>query len=197
MRNAGYTLIEILLSVSLLFLVLGFSFVIWDFFTSTYYSSFDESKEVTAATQTLSQIQRYVREMQPGENGAYPLETTLDDELAFYADYDSDGTVERLRYFALQNTLRRGVTEPSGSPATYDSLTEKEIILLSALSTGGKPIFSYYNDAWPGDTVNNPLLPADRNLETRLIRISIPVSYADSIDTEPEVASGSVYLRGL
>jgi hypothetical protein len=65
------------------------------------------------------------------------------------------------------------------------------------IRNGTQAVFSYYNGDWPEDTVNNPLVPAERLLQTRLIGVTLLMAYDDSLSTEPIELTTAVAPRAL
>lgn len=51
-----------------------------------------------------------------------------------------------------------------------------ERVVADYVSNGSASIFTYYNGNYPGDTTNNPLIAAERLLETRLVRVSLSIN---------------------
>ena len=76
---------------------------------------------------------------------------------------------------------------PCGGGGVNEIATEST--LAEPLANPTEAIFTYYNGLWPGDTGNNPIAQADRQLETRYIGVSIGVDV-----TEGEVGSDAVEI---
>ena len=125
------------------------------------------------------------------------MDTTNDQEIIYYSDYDYDGTVERIRYTLSGTRLTKGVIEPSGDPITYQLSDESEFALSEIIRNGTDPIFYYYNSDWPEDTTNNPLVLEERIAETRYIKIFLNSNTkADSSEFDYELES-DVKLRSI
>jgi hypothetical protein len=65
------------------------------------------------------------------------------------------------------------------------------------IDTSKLPLFTYYNGNWPGDVVNNPLTYWERPLETRLIRVFIPLVITDKDGDHPYQVESTVQIRNL
>jgi hypothetical protein len=196
-EQEGMTLVELILGSSILVIVVALTYGMWQMFIGSFYTTFDRTRDIPAANQTLAVLTREIREMRIGENGGYPLVIANDNELAFFNDVDNDGVAERVRYWLSGRELHKGVIEPEGTPAVYVEAQETDEILLSAVVDQGVPMFMYYNDDWPEDTVTNPLAVGSRLLDTTLISIHLAVRYAENDDEEPVEVSTSVALRGV
>ena len=104
-------------------------------------ASFIASRAVEDAVNTM-------RKAQQAQNGAFPIELADDHEFVFYADYDDDDVVERIRYFVEDNTFKMGIIEPNDDmPPTY---TGTEVIKDLANNVrndlaSGEAIFEYYD----------------------------------------------------
>jgi hypothetical protein len=130
-------------------------------------------------------------------DGAYPLAILEDNQLAFYADSDEDGLVERRRYFVEGSSLKRGIVQPTGDPPSYNMNEEQVSIIFDTLNIQELPMFVYYNGDWPTDQANNPLGYWTRSLETRLIRIVVPLSSQYGSETFVYTSSTMVHIRNL
>jgi hypothetical protein len=193
--SLGLSLIELMVAVTLLLIVMSATFVLWSAFGRDLSHSYEEERNLIAANQTLERISIELREMRDGENGAWPLEIAGNQEIAFYADVDDDGQIERVRYWLSGAELWRGIVKPTENPVSYPSEQEQAAIIVSGVRNGSEPIFYYYNQDWPLDQENNPLDPSDRILNSSLIAINLIVSYSDAV--EPSAVSSSVALRKL
>jgi hypothetical protein len=110
-----------------------------------------------------------------------------------YLDVDKDGTTERVHYFLDQATdeLKKGITDPLATtpisyPATDDSVS---VITNYVINEATDPVFYYYNENYPGDIVNNPLVSPVAVDQVRLIRVHLyvninPVHAPDNINIE-------------
>ena len=83
-RQAGLTLIELMMAAGLSVFVVSITYVMWQLFLGSFNSSFEGARNVPAANQTVNSLTREIREMATSETGAYPLEIVNDQELAFY-----------------------------------------------------------------------------------------------------------------
>jgi type II secretory pathway pseudopilin PulG len=174
-RNSGFTLIELGVTTVLLLLTIASANVFWRYVQRDYQFSYEQSQLADQASQFLRQIGSELRQTEIAMDGAYPLSILDDNQLCFYADIDNDGLVERRRYFVEGTVLKRGIVEPSGDPPIYNLNDEKISTIFETIDISRLPMFFYYNGNWPGDEENNPLGYWTRPLETRLIRVALPL----------------------
>jgi prepilin-type N-terminal cleavage/methylation domain-containing protein len=194
---AGFTLIEISITSALLAIVIGVASAFWYFIQQNYHFSVTRFQITDQANQTLRQITSEIRQAKAAMNGAYPLALLEDNQLIFYADINSDGEVERRRYFLDNNFVKRGIVEPSGDPPSYDLGSERVMIIVEGVDLTQLPLFTYYNGNWPGDQLNNPLSYWERPLETRLIKVRIPLVFSDAQGDHPYQIESTVQVRNL
>jgi len=115
-----------------------------------------------------------VRSMGPSSNGSYPIESASETSFTFYTDIDGDGAFERVRYFVSGSSLRRGIIEPVGNPATYPLINEtvKDVttnVILPPVAS--QSLFTYYDQNYTGSQM--PMSsPIDVN-RIRLIKATI------------------------
>lgn len=94
---------------------------------------------------------------------------------------------------AFIGTCEDGPTGEGGADEVYELVVADFI-----RNSSEEPIFEYYNGDWPGDTVNNPLPPGERLLNTRLVKIYLVVNVSEGpIGPQPFDISQTVNLRNL
>ena len=170
-RTKGMTLIEILISITILGM-LGAAVL-----TLQYILGKNQTlviKNYLTIDQANSYVAEFVREIRgakSGDNAAYALEVVNDFEIIFYSDIDYDGATEKVRYTYEENLLTKGVIKPTGYPATYPADQEDEKTLSDNIRNAATPVFYYYNENWPEDQENNPLIQSQRLSETKTVKI--------------------------
>ncbi|OGM96296.1 MAG: hypothetical protein A3B86_04100 [Candidatus Yanofskybacteria bacterium RIFCSPHIGHO2_02_FULL_38_22b] len=170
----GFTLIEILISITILsgivFIVGMFGLDIFNF-QIFLGDAFTIQQEISL---TLTNMGIEVRSIGPSANGSYPIESASDSSIVFYSDIDGDTIFERVRYFVSGGYLKRGIIEPVGSPANYPLENEKvkdltANVILPPISS--QSLFIYYGLNYDGS--QNPLsAPVDVN-QIRLIKATV------------------------
>ncbi len=186
----GFTIVEVS-TAGLLIVVLGIGVLgLQKIMTDAQIFGFANYTNVDEANLSISQMAREMRTMRSGQNGAYAFVSGTENEIIFYSDIDFDGVSERVRYFLENNTLYKGVIEPVGFPATYPTANEVVKTLSRNVEPGESPLFLYFNENWPVDTINNPLPTPVNIAEVRFVRISL------NVNVNPVNAERSVYSLG-
>lgn len=149
MKNSGFTLIELLIAIG----VTSFALVFVTYFTidlSNLGVDLGDRLETERELEfTLRVMISEVRSMGPAANGAYPIAVANATTFQFYSDIDSDGQFEQVRYFLSGTTLQKGVTNPTGSPATYPAADEVISEMVHYMVPGA--IFTYYDEGFPSE----------------------------------------------
>lgn len=191
----GFTLIELLVSF-LLISVIGFGIVGLQFIVNrNQLTSFQNYLTVDEANNSLAVVTREIRNTRYGDNGAYPLEVTNDNEIVFYSDIDYDNQTERVRYFRQGDTLYKAVIEPSGYPVSYPGANEK-LATVTENIRNTQQLFYYYNGDWPVDTVNNPL-SANRLSATKLIKTVVEINLKENEQNKNYLLESYAQIRML
>jgi len=169
-------------------------------FSLLFSSSWKTNKFVIESGVTAVQINRAsaeiinnLRKVRQADNGDYPIESGDDFDIKVYLDIDGDGVTERVHYWldTAVDEIKRGVTEPvTGMPPSYPG-TDDTVTTLARyiVNEPSEPIFFYYNENYPGDTVNNPLVtPVDID-DVRLVRVFIrmnidPIKAPNNVNIE-------------
>lgn len=120
---------------------------------------FEMGQASFAVSQGIQEITKNLRKARQGDDGSYPLKSAADNDLVFYADYDKDSITERLHIYKSADKILIGITNPSaGMPKTYPAGDQETKTIAERIVNGaGTPIFYYYNQDYPADTVNNPM----------------------------------------
>jgi prepilin-type N-terminal cleavage/methylation domain-containing protein len=168
----GFTLVETMMTI--------FIFTIVMFGTTLMLKNIiDNSHQQYAVLDTVGQA-RYIassftnelRNATYGANGSYPLNEALDNEIIFFSTAPKgNGTISKVRYFVLNNVLSKGVTDPAGTPPSYNGQPEKVIPLISKMSLGATPLFYYYDGNYGG--TGNPLTQPVNINQVKLVKINI------------------------
>ena len=106
--HKGFTLLETLVALGIgSILALGSGWL----FVTTLRSSEIMTNQLTSQSdgrRVLQTIVNDVRRSAASSIGAFPIETAATSTLTLYANIDSDGLIERVRYFREGQILRRG-----------------------------------------------------------------------------------------
>lgn len=151
--NQGITLVELIIVIGILGGVVGLvaSFQSGVFKMNRLFGngidvSFEGNRAVKDLTQTIRPLTQSVQ-------GAFPVEIAATSTFAFFSDVDRDGVAERVRYYLASTTLKKGITEPTGNPATYNPANEISIDLVHYVrNPATTSIFSFYDRNYMGTT---------------------------------------------
>jgi prepilin-type N-terminal cleavage/methylation domain-containing protein len=110
-----------------------------------------------------------IRSMGPAANGSYTIAAATATSITFYTDVDNDEVFEQVRYFLDGTTLKRGLTEPSGTPAQYPAADEQVREVVHYI-VPGTAVFTYYPEGHPSVTGALPV-PTDISA-IRMVQIS-------------------------
>ncbi len=193
MKTSGFTLIEVLVAISITSLVLVFV---------TYFALDISNLGVDLGNRlenerelefTLRVMISEIRSMGPAANGAYPIAVANTTTFQFYSDIDGDGTFEQVRYFLNGTTFQKGVTHPVGSPATYPAADEVITDMVHYMVPG--TIFTYYKEGLPSEI--GPLPSPIDVANIRMLTVSGTTDRDPSTPPSPVTLSISVTIRNL
>ncbi len=174
----GMTLVELMVAIFIMLIAMeGFTIL---FLRSWKTNGFilETGLASAAASRAVNTTVSELRKVRQGDNGDYPLEAGDDFDLSAYIDIDGDGVTERVHYFLEDGQFKRGVREPSTTqPVTYADGDGTVTVLASDIANeSGEPVFSYYNEDYPGDTVNNPLGTPIAIRDARLAKVRLVIN---------------------
>lgn len=192
--NRGFSLVEILIVVG----ILGILFVIISAFqTNVWRENIAEQSALEAEGElrrTIQQFMHDVRGSAPSNTGSYPVELASTTALTLYGDSDGDADRERIRYFISGATLVRGITNPSGTPASYSDSNENKKTMVHYLAVSSTR-FEYFDGAYMG--TSSPLAQPVDNYRVRLIRLTVTVDKDSSRSPLPLTMTGQSLIRSL
>lgn len=187
------TLVEVMVAIAIMLIAMeGFTLLFlqsWD----TNKFILEEGMASAAASRATGKIVSQLRSVRQADNGDYPIESADDFDFKVYLDIDKDGVTERVHYFLDQATdeLKVGVTNPvAGTPVSYPAADDTVSILANyVVNENTDPVFYYFNQNYPGDTVNNPIVTPAAVDQIRLVQVHLyvnidPVHAPDNINIE-------------
>lgn len=196
-NRQGFTLSELMMAVAIFVLIVGATSVFVIYYFQNYSFSFEENQAIGLSQSSFTTMIRELREARNGEDGAWPLSQTDDNEITFFADVTNDGKSDKVRYFLAGSELKKGVIEPTNVPVNYPAVNEKITTIAYYVDNLTKPVFKYFNGSYPSDTVNNPLVVNARILYTRYIEIYLRINISSNSGAQPFEMNSGVQIRSL
>ncbi len=187
---AGLTLLEVMVSLGIFLFIVA---IIWLFIRQSYsVQSFTlgQTMAISEAQRGVERLVKEAREALPADTGAYPIEKADDFEFIFFADYDRDAAIERVRYYLDGSNFYKGVIEPTGNPLQYSSANEQVTIISRYVrNTASEPVFKYYDGSYSGKDSDVPLTTPANISQVRLVHINL------RINVDPNRAPTDYYLE--
>lgn len=137
-----------------------------------------------------------IRSIAASNNGSYPIIAASSSSFNFFSDINSDGLVEKVRYFLDDNDFKKGVIIPTLNPVTYSPASEKITTLASDVTSAN--IFYYYDESYNGSQPSL-MIPIDIS-KIRLIKIELTVDQnplTPPLPTKIGIFADIRNLRGL
>lgn len=185
-KHTGFTLMEILVAIGIFVLV---SIILWSFIVNSYKVqnfSMEQSDAITEAQRGVETLVKELREALPGDNGAYPIEIANAQNIVFYTDFDRDNAIEKVHYWLVGSDLKKGVTEPSGSPLTYNPANEQIETISRYVRNDSIPTFTYLDGNYT--PLNTPADPDTVKLVHIYLKINVvPTRAPMNYDLESDV----------
>lgn len=195
-RTEGFSLIEVVIVVaiamSLVIIVSNLTSNVSSL--NTLVSSQLQTKSDT--NETLQIMTTEIRSAANAQNGAYPIDSASTSSFIFYSDINKDGSTERIRYYLASSTIFKGVTQPTGTPATYNTSTELVTDMIDGVTlVSSTPIFQYYDSAYTG-TQAAMSLPINVS-QIRLVGLIFYSTAQQNQSTSKQYFSTIVNIRNL
>lgn len=159
-KNSGFTIIEAIVAVTAIsVLIFPITFLLITVFSGSK-QQYQSLENIDNARIVSSRFVNEIRSSVQGVDGAFAISYAGDQEIIFYSPWGTlDYSIKKIRYFVSDDNLYKGVTVPTGSPLSYSSSSENVIRVQSNLSTGGEPLFYYYDGNYDGssDPLSQPV----------------------------------------
>ena len=192
----GFTLIELLIAIAI-FLILSLGIVA--LVSNVFISSSKQSNLLADSDQARRLAFSFINELRNMSNsstGSYALASSTGQSIMFYSNIDADADMERIRYFALNGRLYKGVLEPVGNPLTYTPANEKTFVAQDNLANGADPVFYYYDGDFTG--AESPLAQPVNVTEVKFVKAEIRVYNKAGVDnTNFYTVAASGAIRNL
>lgn len=189
----GFTLMETMVAI---FIVTLIGTVIINFQSDVFSLNKISGLNLTAqesARQVLKNITSEIRSMTPSAAGAYHIDRAGTSTLIFYTNTDSDSSIEKVRYFLDNKTLKKGIIKPIND--SYNSTNEKIKIIVPNIANATTSIFYYHNTSYDGTT--SPLVQPVNILDVRLIKIDLIIDDDITKSPPPIHMTTQVSIRNL
>ena len=144
----GVTFVEMIVTIAVMSIVMLGASLFFVRMWTMYHFTIKSGVASFVANKAVDDSVNMMRKARQAQNGAFPIELADDHEFIFYADYDNDGIVEKIKYFVEDNTYKMSITEPDAStPPVYDGVEEIHDLANNITNdiASGEVIFSYYN----------------------------------------------------
>jgi hypothetical protein len=192
----GMTAVEALVAICLFAVA---STLIASFIVFSFKNHLKVNEEALALDRININIQKIVeelRKMKTGENGSFPVEEALPNEIIFYSDINKDGLAERVNYFLENGDLFKEVIIPTGEPLDYlEANAERTKIASEIINDEANPIFRYLGIDPLGGGNNLELSQPLDIFRVRLITVSLITSIGSS--EKQNLVESKVMLRNL
>lgn len=193
----GFTLLELIVALGIFSLLIGsVTWIVVDAFRSNRVI-WKQLERQSDGRKVLQEVVNNIRKAEMSSVGAYPIEFAGINEIRFYANIDTDGYKEKVRFFLVGTDFQRGIIKPSGNPLAYDSANEDIVVLARNVTNLNKniPVFSYFDQNYTG--LEAPLTQPVVVSDIRVVRIFLELE--DDPDKTPVALSveSTVAIRNL
>jgi prepilin-type N-terminal cleavage/methylation domain-containing protein len=171
----GLTLVEMLVAMVIFSLVLIGSLMLIKYIYKNYGFAMEQGLSLNEVQKGLKVLTDDIRGGRQADSGAYAIVSADEFDFSFYADIDSDNTTERVHYYLQNNSIKKGVTNPAGTPPSYPSGDQSTTTLVThVINAINQPIFYFYDTNYPADQTNNPIaVPVTDVSKIRLVKIDM------------------------
>lgn len=195
-RKKGVSLAELLISVAILALL---TVVVSTFQKDVFSLNSNLQSSLNAQLEARHLIKTMISELRksvPSASGSYPIELASSTGITFFTDVGNNGSIDRVRYYLYNKTIRKSVITPTGNPPVYNSGNEVTTTLLNyVIASSTLPLFQYYTSAYAG--TSTPLTIPPNISVIRLIKITAIIDTDPNRSPVPIVVTSQVNLRNL
>jgi len=182
-KYRGVTFVEMIVVIAITSIIMLGTTMFFARMWTSYQFTFKSGVASFVASRAVDDAIGMMRKAQQSQNGAFPIEMADDHDFVFYADYDDDDVVERVRYFVEDDVFKMGIIEPNNNrPPTYDGTEEVRELARNVRNdiASGEAIFEYYDidgeiyeyDDIEGKALETMATPAD----IRMVKIVLYIN---------------------
>ncbi len=194
-KRGGLTLVEVLVTITI-FSTIAIALTTFQKDIFSLNTSLQGSLNAQfQAGRVLKTMISEMRSMSPSGAGAYPIAQAATSTITFYGDIDNDGQKEKVRYYLDNQTLKRGVIEPTGSPVVYTGTEQIKSLIQYVRNGTTTPVFDYYNSSYSGTT--SPLSLPINTLSVRLVKVTVIIDTDTNRPPGAITSTSQVSLRNL
>jgi type II secretory pathway pseudopilin PulG len=190
--NNGMSLIEVIVWIAVVALLMSsMTLGILQIYSSNSYT-LQRVVGVISARKGLNESVRLLRKATYSDTGAYPIVSFADNSVTFYVDKDNDNSAELVRLFLDGESLKVGVIEPAGIPATYTGTETINTLVNNVRNiTLGVNLFTYYGS----DGVE--VIDQSAVLEPVFIEVELIANTGKNPTVDDYELKGSAFMRNL
>ncbi len=193
-NNRGISLLEMIIAISIFsFVIMGISAL---YLTSRKYQDiiWEQLKTQNEGRKVVQDFVNELRVALPSSIGAYSIASASSTQIVFYTNLDSDTLMERVRYFFVTSTLKKGVIKPTGNPLVYNSANEKIVDVAHDTETSTSK-FTYYGSNFTGTEA--PLSSPIDVTKIRVVGIALTMEENPNASPVPFSIESKVMVRNL
>lgn len=171
----GLSLVEMLIAIFIFVLMMGGSVYLLSQIYKRYGFAMEQGMSVNETQRAMKIMVEEIRRARQADSGAYPIVSADDFNFVYYSDIDKDNVTERVHYYLDDEAIKKGITDPSGTPPAYPAGDQSVSVIAEHIQNAAdEPLFSYYNSDYPEDQVSNPLaVPVTQVSQIRLVKVDI------------------------
>jgi prepilin-type N-terminal cleavage/methylation domain-containing protein len=171
----GLSLVEMLVVTVIFSLILIGALMLIKYIYKNYGFAMEQGLSLNEVQKGLKVLTDDIRGGRQADSGAYTIVSADKFDFVFYADIDKDNITERIHYYLQDNSIKKGVTSPAGTPASYPSEDQSTVTLVThIINSDDQPLFYFYDTNYPTDQTNNPLaVPVSDINKIRLVKIDM------------------------
>ena len=193
--NQGFTLIEVLVSISIFALIVGAIMQMYLFAWNANAIVWEQLKTQNEGRKVIQDFTNELRTATASSIGANSIQSATGNQIVFYSDFYKDTFREKIRYFMSSTTLKRGIIKPTGNPLVYVTSTEVITDVAHDVASPSNTVFTYYDNTFTGTGAPLPS-PVDVT-KIRMVGITLELEENPHASPAPFYISSKVMIRNL